>query len=387
MPQQQRQGQLVTVAMGLLAVLIFVGIARAVAHTPARAKNTTPIAPAATVSTMPTATPTPVVPALAVQGTQFVNAQGQTVTLVGATRQSLEYLCSGDGHFNLADFQAMRAWGMNVVRITLSSEFWGGAGGFCPNYHQTVAEAVNNAEAAGLYVILALQWDAPFDTSHDRTNGGVQCPMPDDQKDVAMWRDLATIYHSDQRVLFDLFSEPHDVSWNMWLNGGIITNAQCYIIGQQSNAIEYGTYQAIGMRDLVALVRSITPYTILIVGGLSWGYDLSGLDQGYALSGSNIVYSTHPFNYATKQPANWQNDFGDAAQHFPVIADEFGSYDCGTSYIGAAIAYFNAHHISWLAWAWNVGGCGGPSLLADWSGTPSQPYGAFLRQQMMAIKP
>ncbi len=377
-PRRTAIQAVISVAVAVITAATIVIVMGPSATTPSssRAQRTS----TSTAISVPTTAPPP---ALSVRGTRFVDAAGNQVTLVGAARESLEYLCAGDGHFTPADFQAMRRWGMNIVRITLSSEFWAGAGGQCPNYHQTVIQAVANAESEGLYVMLALQWDAPFDTPHDRAYGGVQCPMPDNQKDVTMWRDLATIYRGDQRVLFDLFSEPHDVSWNVWLNGGLIANAKCYLINR-NGGLETGTYQAIGMRDLVAAVRAIAPSNIVVVSGLDWGYQLDQLPS-YALTGSNIVYSTHPFNYQGKQAANWPGDFGDVAATFPVIAAEFGSYDCGTSFNRQIIAYFNAQHISWLAWAWNVGDCTGPSLLASWSGTPSQPYGAFIQQQMLAL--
>src|SRR5690242_10047387 len=62
-------------------------------------------------------------PGVAVAGTRIVDTRtGSAITLVGASRSGLEYSCTGDGHFQPADFAAMRAWGMNVVRLTLSSE-------------------------------------------------------------------------------------------------------------------------------------------------------------------------------------------------------------------------------------------------------------------------
>jgi endoglucanase len=395
--QQQRPGnsrgwQAIGVII-VLAALVTVGLVRAISQARTLTGTTSanaPIAsatgtPAATPS--PTATPQPLLPGLRVQGTQFVDDAGQPVRLIGASRQSLEYLCHGDGHFGLSDFQAMRAWGMNAVRITLSSEFWAGAGGNCPDYHTTVTQAVFNAESAGLYVILDLQWNAPFDTAFDRTHGGVQCPMPDATDDVQMWTDLATIYHDDHAVIFDLFSEPHDVSWDVWLHGGTVSWG-CYVLNAGAGATqENATYQAIGMQALVDRVRAVAPANILIVSGLNWGYDLSGIARGYALRGTNIVYGTHPFDYSNKQPADWPAAFGNLAMHYPVIATEFGSYDCGTSYTATAIRYFNAHGMSWLAWAWNAGDCSGPSLLAAWDGTPSQPYGAYIQAQMQAANP
>lgn len=337
-----------------------------------------------------TSTAAPVTPTAAadpngisVQGTQLYH-QGRAITLVGFNRTSLEYSCTGDEHLQLADFQAMRAWGANVVRLPTSSEFWANAGGDCPSYRTTVQRVVANARAAQLFVILDLQWSAPFDLSGDRTRGGVQCPLPDAGKDAAMWQDIARLYSNDTGVLFDLYGEPFGVSWSTWLDGGKVTQG-CYIIGGPSAQKENGTYQAIGMRPLVKLIRAIAPNNVIVVSGTNWGFDLSGIPSGFAIPDKNIVYDTHPFDYGGKQPGDWSRAFGQTSTQYPVIAGEFGSYSCGTSYIKQAIDYFNARHISWLAWSWQTGPCSGPSLLANWSGAPSAPYGSYIKQRMLAI--
>jgi endoglucanase len=330
-----------------------------------------------------TATVVPKPIGLSIQDTRFYS-QGRAITLVGVNRSSLEYSCTGDDHLTLADFQAMRQWGANVVRLPTSSEFWANAGGACPAYRETVQRVVANARAAHLFVILDLQWSAPFDLPADRTRGGVQCPMPDTGKDLAMWKDIATLYRNDTGVVFDLYGEPYDITWSTWLNGATITEG-CYIIGGPSLAKEKGTYQAIGMRELVRQVRAIAADNVIIVAGITWGYDLSGILSGFAIEGRNIVFDSHPFNYGNKQPGDWYRAFGHTATRYPVIVGEFGSYDCGTSYIEQAISYFNSHHISWLSWSWQTGACSGPSLLSDWSGKPSVPYGSFIQRQMLAV--
>ena len=68
----------------------------------------------------------------------------------------------------------------------------------------------------------------------------------------------------------------------------------------------------------------------------------------------------------------------------PVVI-EFGSYTCSTDYIARAIKYFQAHHISWLAWTWGPYSCSSPSLLAAWPSTPSVPYGSYIKQQMLQV--
>jgi endoglucanase len=321
-------------------------------------------------------------PGLSVKGTEIMTDDRRPVTLIGATRSSLEYQCTGDGHFRAADFAAMHAWGMNVVRFTLSSEFWANHDATCPSYRKTVQDAVATAEDQGLYVILDLQWNAPFDLRADRAHGGAQCPMPDAHQDVAFWQDLASIFRNDRHVLFDLYGEPHDISWSTWYYGGTIVNGCHSIIRWGSSLIEYGRYTAIGMRDLVALVHAIAPANTIIVSGLDWGYDLS-LVKRYPLATTNLLYDTHPFDYGDKQPEYWNNAFGNLAEHVAVIAGEFGSYDCQTAYNAQAIAYFTAHHMSWLAWAWTPGTCIGPTIIANWAGTPTTPYGDYIHRQML----
>ncbi|HZC07919.1 MAG TPA: cellulase family glycosylhydrolase [Ktedonobacterales bacterium] len=330
------------------------------------------------------ASPTPVptrdpwtTEALSVNGLQIVNTQGQPVTLLGASRFSLEYECHGDGHFQTSDFQAMRSWGMNTVRIPLSSTFWRDLGNQCPDYQATVASAVASAEAAGLYVILDLQRDAPLSLPQDGARGGAQCPLPDAKYDVSFWQDLAEIYQNDPRVLFDLFGEPYNIDWSQWWHGGSVTS-DCF-------AYQHAyTYTAIGMPALAADVRAIAPRNIIILSGAGWGYDLSGINRQNAVQVSNVLYATHPWDHqSAQQPGDWPRAFGATARQLPVIATEFGAYDCRTGYISTEITYFERLHMSFLAWAWAPGACTTPGLLANWSGAPTASYGEFIKTQML----
>lgn len=343
----------------------------------AAARQTPPAVPTLPATTTHTLPPREL---LTVRGTRIVDGAGRTVTLVGATDYSLEFTCKGDGHFQLADFQAMRSWGMNTVRITLSSAFWRNLDGSCPDYTATVTAAVANAEAAGLYVILALQWNAPFSLPQDATSGGAQCPLPDATHDVRFWQDIAEIYQDDPRVIFDLFSEPHDIDWSEWETGGTISSTCALYATPQ-------TYQAIGMPALAAKVRAIAPSNLMILSGAGWGYDLSGVAAGGIAHLTNVLYGTHPFNHTggSQQPDDWPRAFGSVAAHLPVIATEFGSYDCQTGYIAQELTDFEHLHMSFIAWAWTTGSCAVPSLLANWSGTPTTPYGAYIRQQMLRV--
>jgi endoglucanase len=365
----RRSKILMGAALGCMVIILVAAIALVM---PGKTSASTTPSDSAALATITAAPP---VPALVVRDRQIYTTAGTRVTLIGASHSSLEYACQGDGHLGLADFQAMRAWGMNVVRLPLWSRFWLNTGNSCPGYQQTLAAAVANAEAAHLYVILDLQWTYAQSQSPYMNPDGTpnyQFPMPDNGEAMHFWQQVAARYKDDPRILFDLYGEPNSVTWQTWYGGGSITTTN-------------GTYQAIGMRALVDVVRHIAPQNVIIINGLDWGYDLSQVGTTYRFPEKNLLFGTHPFDHDDKQLTDFDRAFGTTASRVAVIATEFGAYDCTTDYITSAISYFNLHHISWLAWAWVPSGCSTPSLLKSWDGTPSQPYGAYIQQQMLAM--
>ena len=296
----------------------------------------------------------------AVDGNRIVGPNGRPFTVHGVDRPSLEWTPQGD-QLSAQDFQRMRAWGANTVRLPLNQDFWLATScAYSPGYRAVVQQAVGWAEAAGLIVILDLHWS---DEGQDQ--GTSSCAVAPGQQEMAdtnslgFWRQVASLYRDDPRVWFELYNEPHDVSWAVWRNGGGVTDAQHQL-----------QWQAVGMQQLYSAVRATGARNIVIAGGLNWAYDLRGLPQ-YALAGYNLAYAVHPYDYAGKQPADWPADFGQAAQTYPVLATEFGEFDCGTTYEQSFISYAAAHGIGWTAWAWYPGGCSFPALIANWNGTPS----------------
>jgi hypothetical protein len=74
----------------------------------------------------------------------------------------------------------------------------------------------------------------------------------------------------------------------------------------------------------------------------------------------------------------------------PVVFGELGETDCGHGYIDTMMGFADAHGISYLGWAWDAvaqGGwtcTGGPSLILDYSGTPTA-YGVGFRDHFRAL--
>jgi aryl-phospho-beta-D-glucosidase BglC (GH1 family) len=245
----------------------------------------------------------------------------------------------------------MAGWKANVVRIALNQDFWlAGSPTFSPSYEMTVDDQVHWAEAAGLDVILDLHWSdkGTFGTTPAQQRMA-------DAHSVTFWQALAAKYKTDGRVVFELYNEPHDVTWSVWLGGGPSGDG----------------FNVAGMQELYDAVRAAGAENLVLVGGLQFAFDLSGVSTS-PVRGHNIVYASHPYNTPSKQPAKWDAAFGSLAATYPVMLTEFGDLkSCAVDYYSQAIAYADAHKISWSGWAWYPSGCQFPSLISDWSGTPT----------------
>src|SRR5437879_1393567 len=163
---------------------------------------------------------------IAVQGNHFVNGSGQTMRLLGANRSGAQYMCDSaggntfDGPVDDAAIASIAAWHTNAVRVPLNEDCWLGINGFpvgqtASSYQQAIINFVNLLHAHGQYAIVELHWN----------NGGTaqstgQEGMADADHSPAFWTSVATAFKGDPAVLFDLYNEPHDITWDCWKNGG-----------------------------------------------------------------------------------------------------------------------------------------------------------------------
>jgi hypothetical protein len=177
--------------------------------------------------------------------------------------------------------------------------------------------------------------------------------MMADQNSLVFWREFAAKYANHPNVIFELYNEPHDVSWDCWLNGCITSEG----------------WQAVGVQQLYDTVRGTGANNIVIIGGLDWGYDLSGVPD-YRVEGANIIYATHVYDFPHKQAEDWERAWGFLSDSDPVIVSEFGTFDCTADFYTTLIDYAETRNqTSWIAWAW----------------TASDPVGASVQNALLAL--
>jgi endoglucanase len=319
---------------------------------------------------------------IGVHGNHLVDEDGNPVRLLGVDRPGTEYSCLEDGRFfegpsDSASIKAMKSWDINAVRVPLNESCWLGINGIAPDlggpaYREAIKGYVDRLESAGLYVILELQWAAPG--THDASG---LIPMADAEHAPDFWRSLATEYREDHAVLFDLYNEPHDVSWECWESG-------C-----EANDKWFGTYPAVGMSELVEVVRSTGARQPLMLGGLDWAGDFGGwaahlpADPAHALVASNHTYDFSPcYRHCRAVLLS-------IATRFPVVTGELGETDCKHDYIDPYMNWADRHDISYLGWGWFTSPeetCeNGPSLIENYAGRPSG-FGIGLRDHLRALQ-
>lgn len=309
-------------------------------------------------------------------------ADGTPHLFHGVDRPSMEW---GPGE-NIAasDFEMMgQDWHANIVRVALNQDFWlSGAALYNSNYQHTVDQVVHYAEAAGMDVILDLHWSDRGDLSVTTLNGQNQNGTSNQQQmaDVnskQFWTEVATKYQNDGHVLFELYNEPNSISWGVWLNGGMASG-----------------YQMVGMQELYDTVRATGANNLVIAGGLSWSFDLSGVG-GAPINGYNIMYATHPYKPQDAE-TRWASSFEYLATRdiAPVIATEFGdtTSTCTGDWDSQLIAACDQYKMNWTAWAWYPASGGGrpdcsfPALISDWDATPTV-QGTAVKKALAAYAP
>jgi hypothetical protein len=315
-------------------------------------------------------------------GTTVCTADGTAHLFHGVDRDSLEFEPGGD-NISAQDFQLIAGWRANVVRIALNQDYWlSGAALYSPSYQATVDQAVHWAEAAGLDVILDLHWSDEGNLGVTIAGGKSKSDSPGDSNQQQMadvnskefWREVATQYKGDGRVLFELYNEPNGISWDVWLNGGPVGTG----------------FQAVGMQELYDTVRATGAENVVIAGGLDYAFDLSGVEAN-PIQGHNIMYATHPYS-SNDSIGQWPASFGylAAGDIAPVIATEFGdnSTTCTGAWDTSLIAFANTYKISWTAWAWFPGGCSYPALLesngAGWTNYVPTVQGVAVKAALLA---
>jgi hypothetical protein len=305
-------------------------------------------------------------------GNHFVDGTGTTIRLLGVNRSGTEDECvAGNGIFDgpsdETSIAAMASWHINAVRVPLNEDCWLGINGVAPafsglSYQQAIEGYVGRLHDAGLYAILDLHWNAQGGLEATTGNGqGRQ--MADADHSPTFWHSVATAFRDDPATVFDLYNEPHDISWDCWQRG-------C----QTSDAT--GSWRVAGFQSLIDAVRSTGARNPILVPGNRWAGDLRGWPHGLVDAAHQLAASWHVYAPpGTRLDALKDFVVRPILAGYPVVAAEIGEKDCAHQWLDSFTNWADGVGISYLAWTWDTWpDCTNPVLITAYDGTPT-PYG------------
>jgi hypothetical protein len=289
-----------------------------------------------------------------VQGSQLIDASGHPFVLHGAQIESSLIFANSWGNprkspttiLNSKTFQVMaQDWKMNALRLPLSNWLYAKD---TANYMNIVDQVIQEANAAGLYVVIDL---------HDNAKSGSPYGPGSDlpkTEDITFWKAIATHFKDNSMVMFDVFNEPKARDWQTWLHGGGTI----------------GGTKIVGFQDLVDAVRSVGAKQIIVVepGSIAGGPDSVG---GWSTIGNNtikdpnIVYSLHIYSSISLPPNQQDAKWGPILNHYPIYYGEWAflpnsfipiqcrsvPHDQADQVVSNFLQYMASRHASWTAWS------------------------------------
>jgi endoglucanase len=357
------------------------------------------------------------VPGVRVSGNHFVDANGAIIQLRGVNVSALEFVAAQG--WNPADpwggvsphWEAMKSWRVNTVRIPLNEASWLGykcatANGEIRdpdpghNYQKTVEHTVDEATKAGLYVILDLHWTAPHNFCPLAQN-----PMADEENSIRFWSQIATRFKNRDNVLFELFNEPFlwwltsgETGWGVLRDGGTITQ---YVTGDGAKYQVPYNWKSAGMQQMLDAVRSTGATNAVLIGAPSWCQDLSDWAKFRPtdpLKQIAAVWHAYPNSDTSGDPKAAEPKFGAVAYHwtqsvidagYPVVISEFGDHNApGTRdapFVSKLLPWADKAGASYLGWTWNVWQDHDNVLIKDAAGSPSDGFGAYVKQHLVCV--
>ena len=321
---------------------------------------------------------------LRVVGNRLHDVTGTEVWLQGVNAGGLETL-PGDRQVIKSVVVAVDEWQANCVRVPMNETFWFGKSAYQRDggqeYREIISQIITLAANRGAYVVIDLhRFRAPKSEHAD------------------FWKEFAALYKNHPAVLFDIFNEPHGVTWEQWRNGGWVgektgVDESAFLASEEQRKNE--GFESIGMQKLVDAVRSTGAKNIIVAGGIFWCNDLSGITRGYALNdstGNGIMYSWHTYNWHT----NWQEKVLATAAEHPIFLGEVGADIKKLDFIPAAdqedpytwvpdmLGFIQQHRLNWTGWCLHPKAS--PVMISDWSYTPTPFWGEFAKQALKGRK-
>jgi endoglucanase len=302
-------------------------------------------------------------PLIRVRGTRFIVASGDTVLFRGLAISDPDKI-EHQGHWNKSHFAKVKEMGATIVRIPVHPIAWRER--TPAKYLALLDQAVAWCTELGMYVII--DWHSIGNLKM----GLFQDPMyrTSEQETYEFWRTIARHFKGHHTPAFyELFNEP------TLFNGEL-------------GRMPWSEWKTIN-ENMISLIRAFDREKIILVAGLDWAYDLTPLLVD-PIDAEGIGYVSHPYPHKRTKPyePKWEENFGFAANRYPVVVTEFG-FTLGKEGIAdngeygtAIISYMEAKGISWVGWVFDPEWY--PRLFESWETYKLTESGEFFKHALQA---
>ena len=330
---------------------------------------------------------------LKVVGNRLRDAAGNEVWLQGVNAGGMESIPNTD-QIVKSVVVAIDEWKSNCVRLPVNESFWFGTSAYQSDggaaYRAAVDKIVTLAANRGAYIALDLHRFRAPKAEH-----------------ISFWKDAAKRYANHPAVLFDLFNEPHGISWEVWRNGGWVGEAgkvdeSAFLTAEEKKKNQ--GFESVGMQALVDAVRSTGAKNVVIAGGLYWANDLTGIEseaiekgeaKSYRLDekgGDGIMYAWHTYHWHK----GWARILPVAAKH-PIFLGEVGAApreemtfipmeqkEDWRTFVPDMLGFIQKYRINWTGWCFHPKA--GPCMIENWDYEPTPYWGEFALRALKGEK-
>jgi endoglucanase len=296
---------------------------------------------------------------LHVEGKYLINEEGEKVRLTGANIPDTGWSTGVEQGYEKRISMLMDQWNANCLRLCVHSKFWFGQEWYQNNnsdgYKKTIQNIIEEVTSRGKYVILNLHEFYAIT-----------------EQNYKFWEEAAQVYGNNPGVLFGILNEPHDISWDVWKNGGYLD--------------EEKTQRVYGYQEVINMIRKQGAKNICIAGGLDWSYYFEGITKGYdgleygyrleepeGYEGNGIMYDTHV--YPMKPEYNpVEKAIGCVMDEVPILVGEYGhwgerlfdwydNYICEYPHVwmNEMQDFFDRNELNYTYWSWHTSAS--PSML------------------------
>ena len=241
------------------------------------------------------------------EGNKIVDESGKEMVFRGFDMVTTTYLLKmnqkGRGLVVWSEdiFREMSAWGSKITRIQILPEEWEEDRA---NAIKMINQTIEWSKKYNMYIYLEYNVAGfPPTLNYDKESKSAT-----KQDFIGFWNEISKKYKNEKTVAFyEIMNEPTYSNNKSRLDNALLKKD--WLLWKEF------------AEEIIDVIRKNDPDSVIIVGGLVWGYDISFALE-CPIERKNIVYGTHPYPWRCEHKS-WNEAFGNIKNKYPVFATEF----------------------------------------------------------------